>query len=228
MRRARPTKQQRVQKSNTKKRGSGKFGVKQRTPEQVTKDRALIAELQLEGHTINEMATIVGISFEQTCYELREIEEEWKKSGIADTHLFKTQQVKRMEKIYNVAWKLLRASQKGRTITKNKFQGTKKAMKGLTGKKHKATVHKKLANQTLQAIERIEQNESSYGDPQLLSIAMAATMNLCRIGGILADGSGDAPDPLSNVRARVVILPAQLPPKPAPQIEQMKSANPKT
>ena len=75
-----------------------------RTNDQKLSDRALTAEMYLQGHTQVDIAQKVGISTGQVCIDLKIIRDQWAASAILNINEAKNRELARINLIEKEAW----------------------------------------------------------------------------------------------------------------------------
>lgn len=82
-----------------------------RTPDQVIKDQAIVAEMYLEGHTMAaiaealEAANGIKYSVNMVNYDLREIRKRWRSSAVRDFDAHREEQLARLDLLEAKAWR---------------------------------------------------------------------------------------------------------------------------
>ena len=81
-----------------------------RTPDQVMRDQAKIAERYLKGFKMIEIAEELKLSMNQIKYDLREIRKRWRQSSVRDFDAHREEQLARLDLLEARAWHELERS----------------------------------------------------------------------------------------------------------------------
>ena len=77
-----------------------------RTPDQVLKDQAIVAEMYLKGNTMAAIAEkLGGYSINMVNYDLREVRKRWRASTVRDFDAHREEQLARLDLIEAAAWR---------------------------------------------------------------------------------------------------------------------------
>lgn len=77
-----------------------------RTPDQVIKDQAIVAEMYLKGRTMAAIAEALGgYSINMVNYDLREIRKRWRTSAVRDFDAYREEQLARLDLVEASAWR---------------------------------------------------------------------------------------------------------------------------
>ncbi|MCK7458487.1 hypothetical protein [Idiomarina aminovorans] len=76
-----------------------------RTPDQVMRDQASIAEMYLKGFRMYEIADARGLSMNQVKYDLREVRKRWRQSSVRDFDAHREEQLARLDLMEASLWR---------------------------------------------------------------------------------------------------------------------------
>lgn len=76
-----------------------------RTPDQVMRDQASIAEMYLKGFKMFEIADTRGLSMNQVKYDLREVRKRWRQSSVRDFDAHREEQLARLDLMEASLWR---------------------------------------------------------------------------------------------------------------------------
>jgi hypothetical protein len=139
-------------------------GRKGRSPDQILKDRAQIADLYLQGKLQVEIGALLGLSRQQIGYDLKAIRQEWLQSSLMDFNARKAEELAkldRLEREYYAAWEASK-QERQTSITEQ--------VTGAGGDKLKAGIRK----------------EEQTGDPRYLAGVQWCIEQRCKILGLNA------------------------------------------
>jgi len=137
-------------------------GRKGRSPDQIRKDRAEIANLYLQRHTQADIAAKLGLSRQQVGYDLKAVREEWLQSSLVDFNQRKAEELARIDRLEQQYWNSWEASKKERQTS------VTEQTSGEGGEKLKA------------GIRKVEQT----GDPRYLNGVQWCITKRCEILGL--------------------------------------------
>lgn len=178
--------------------GNGSKWEAKRTPFEIERDRATIANLYLQGNTQQEIAGKLNLSRDAIQHDLMRIREQWQKSTIYDFNDAKTKALAELDHLKAVAWDAWERSKKGRKKTSQSETRPGGAKRGEVT----ATVA----------------NEETYGDPRYLQTVRDAISEQCKLLGLYPETNkltAGLPDGAAG-QASVVYLPSFETPKPVP------------
>jgi hypothetical protein len=139
-------------------------GRKGRSPDQIRKDRAEIANLYLKGLSQADIAGKLGLSRQQIGYDLKAVRKEWLRSSVMDFNQRKAEELAKIDRLEQTYWDAYEASKKERQISITE-QTT-----GEGGEKFKAGIRK----------------EEQTGDPRYLAGIQWCINKRCEILGLNA------------------------------------------
>lgn len=136
---------------------------KGRNKGQMLKDREQVAELYAQGVPQHEIAKRVGINRNQVQYDLRCIEEEWRKSAVDDMAAQKQWQLVKINNIEAEMWAAWELS-KSKRATKKRFSVTDAGETKVTSGE--------------------QRDETHSGDPRYMAIIMQCVQERSRLLGL--------------------------------------------
>jgi hypothetical protein len=137
-------------------------GRKGRSPDQIRKDRAEIANLYLKGLSQADIAAKLGLSRQQIGYDLKAVRKEWLRSSVMAFNQRKAEELARINRVeseYLAAWE---KSKNGRETT------TTEQMTTPQGDRTKAAIRK----------------EDEYGDPRYMEGVRWCIQKRCELLGL--------------------------------------------
>lgn len=89
---------------------------KTRTPDQIERDRALIAERRLKGYKQSDIALELGVTQQQVSYDLKVVRKRWRDDQIASVEEHVSQKIAEVELVKQKAWEAWDASTQTKEI----------------------------------------------------------------------------------------------------------------
>jgi hypothetical protein len=137
-------------------------GRKGRSPDQIRRDRAEIAQLYLQGKLQSEIGATLGLSRQQIGYELKAVRQEWLQSSIVDFNAKKAEELARIDHLERNYWAAWESSKKERQTS------TTEQVTCAAGDRLKAALRK----------------EEQVGDPRFLAGVQWCISKRCEILGL--------------------------------------------
>ena len=130
-----------------------------RTPDQVIKDQAIVAEMYLKGHTMAAIADALGgYSINMVNYDLREVRKRWRASSVRDFDAHREEQLARLDLIEAAAWREFERSCED--------------------------YWKKTVGETAQGDIDKEETGAQTGDPRYMNVILSTVERRCKLLGL--------------------------------------------
>ena len=77
---------------------------KQRSQDEILRDRAIIGERYLKGETLTSIAAGLGISLSRVSRNMKELRQEWRESALTDIDALMAEQLAKIDEVEKEAW----------------------------------------------------------------------------------------------------------------------------